>query len=154
MNRRHLMSAIACAPLLLGLPALAATGPEIIVHKDPTCGCCAAWIDHLRNAGFATRAHDVADLHALKERLGVPAALASCHTAEVRGYLVEGHVPAGAIARLLAERPLATGLAVPGMPIGSPGMEVARMAPETFDVILFGPTGTTTFARYHGGERL
>lgn len=153
MNRRHLISFMAGVAVLPGIPALAARGPEIIVHKDPSCGCCGAWIEHLRQAGFSVTGRDVADLYTLKERLGVPADLASCHTAEVAGYVVEGHVPADAIERLLAERPAATGLVVPGMPLGSPGMEVAGMAPESYAVILFGPAGTTTFARYEGRER-
>lgn len=154
MNRRHLISVMAGIGVLPRMPARAATRPEIIVHKDPSCGCCGAWIEHLRRAGFSATGRDVTDLRAIKQRLGVPADLASCHTAAVGGYVVEGHVPADAVARLLAERPAATGLAVPGMPIGSPGMEVAGMAPDSYDVILFGPDGTTTFARYRGGERL
>ena len=154
INRRRLLSATTAAALLPCLPALAGTLPEIVVNKDPYCGCCGAWIDHLRQAGFPATGVDVDDLSALKERLGVPADLASCHTAEVAGYVVEGHVPSDAVARLLAERPAAAGLAVPGMPIGSPGMEVPGMAPDTYEVVLFGPSGTATFARYRGSERL
>ena len=88
----------------------------------------------------------------MKVRLGVPRDLASCHTAQVGGYVVEGHVPAGALKRLLAERPQGTGLAVPGMPAGSPGMEVEGMEPDTYDVILFGQDRRSTFARYRGAD--
>jgi hypothetical protein len=154
MSRRYMISVMAGTAPLPGVAALAETWPEIIVHKDPNCGCCGAWIEHLRRAGFSATGRDVADLYAIKERLGVPSELASCHTAEVGGYIVEGHVPADAVARLLAERPAATGLAVPGMPLGSPGMEVAGMAPNSYEVILFGPAGRRVYARYLGGERL
>ena len=120
--------------------------------SDPGCGCCGAWVEHLRHAGFATTVVETRDLDAVKRRLGVPAELASCHTAEVQGYVVEGHVPAAAIRRLLTERPQAAGLAVPGMPAGSPGMEGGT--PETYEVVLFGPQGHRTFARYRGDRLL
>jgi hypothetical protein len=122
------------------------------VTKDPNCGCCSGWVDHLRASGFAADVVESAQVNRLKARLGVPRDLVSCHTAEVAGYVLEGHVPAGAISRLLAERPAAKGLAVPGMPVGSPGMEVEGAAPETYDVILFGPGGQRPFARYRGGR--
>jgi hypothetical protein len=95
---------------------------------------------------------ETANVNAVKRRLGVPSDLASCHTAQVDGYVIEGHVPASAIQRLLAQRPQAVGLAVPGMPVGSPGMEGG--APETYEVVLFGPQGRRTFARYEGGREL
>lgn len=91
-------------------------------------------------------------MNRVKARLGVPQDLASCHTAEIGGYLIEGHVPADSIKRLLIEKPSAKGLAVPGMPAGSPGMEAAGMEPETFEVVLFGPSGQRSFARYQGGR--
>jgi hypothetical protein len=103
-------------------------------------------------AGFAVSVRDTGDLPAIKRRLGVPGGLASCHTAEVGGYVIEGHVPAGAVKRLLAEKPAATGLSVPGMPVGSPGMEGG--ASETYDVVLFGKQGRSVFARYHGAQAL
>lgn len=136
--------------LFLGLvaavaPALAAL-PPVTVYKDARCGCCAAWARHLSDAGFDVSTRDVTDLPARKRALGVPAKLGSCHTAEVGGYVVEGHVPAAAIKRLLQERPAAAGLAVAGMPIGSPGMEGPN--PEPYDVHLFGGDGTRVFARY------
>jgi hypothetical protein len=112
-----------------------------LAAKDPTCGCCSGWVQHLQNAGFATKVLDTRDIDAVKKRLGVPDDLAACHTAEVAGYVIEGHVPAAALSRFLAEKPNATGLAVPGMPIGSPGMEGGR--PEKYDVVLFGQNGPT-----------
>jgi hypothetical protein len=90
------------------------------------------------------------ELNRVKAHLGVPPDLASCHTAQVQGYVIEGHVPADAVKRLLAERPEAAGLAVPGMPMGSPGMEMAGMEPDAYEVVMFGPRGRSTFARYRG----
>ncbi len=127
--------------------------PRVVVTKDPTCGCCTAWAEHLREAGFPVEVVETAEINRVKTRLGVPAALASCHTAEVGGYVLEGHVPAAEVKRLLAERPQAQGLAVPGMPMGSPGMEMDGMA-DAYEVVLFGPAGTKTFARYNGGRAL
>jgi hypothetical protein len=124
--------------------------PRILVHKDPNCGCCSGWVEHVRSAGFDTHLNELSDLAPIKSRLAVPPALSSCHTAEVDGYVIEGHVPASAIRRLLAERPSATGLAVPGMPTGSPGMEVSGTPDETYDVVLFGPTWQKVYARYEG----
>jgi hypothetical protein len=110
-------------------------------------------VDHLREAGFTVTVTEGA-VNPVKARLGVPRDLASCHTAVVDGYVVEGHVPADAVKRLLAEHPKGTGLAVPGMPAGSPGMEVEGMVPDTYEVVLFGPDGRTTFARYRGGQAI
>ena len=112
---------------------------EITVYKTPTCGCCTAWVDHLKKSGFAVTAKDVPDLTSLKKHYGVTGDLASCHTAFVGGYVVEGHVPADVIARLLKEKPKVKGLAVPGMPMGSPGMEGPRSEP--YDVVAFDSTG-------------
>ena len=106
----------------------------------------------MRAAGFAVTVKDVPNVTPTAERLGVPDALRSCHTAEIGGYVIEGHVPAGAVRRLLAEKPPGTGLAVPGMPVGSPGMEVQGASPDTYDVVLFGPSGQQTFARYRGKQ--
>ncbi|KQP51133.1 metal-binding protein [Methylobacterium sp. Leaf111] len=144
--------------LVLGLAGTAAFGrhalahglPTVAVTKDPTCGCCEKWVAHLRESGFTVTVTE-GPVNPLKVRLGVPRDLASCHTAQVGGYVVEGHVPAGAIKRLLAERPEGTGLAVPGMPVGSPGMEVEGMEPDTYHIVLFGPSGRSVFARYRGG---
>ncbi len=149
-SRRAVLAGLA-AGLALGRGALAEGLPTVAVTKDPTCGCCEKWVAHLREADFAVTVTE-GPVNPVKVRLGVPRDLASCHTAQVGGYAIEGHVPAGAIRRLLAEKPQSTGLAVPGMPAGSPGMEVDGMEPATYDVVLFGPEGRTTFARYRGGE--
>jgi hypothetical protein len=140
-------SAAAFSPLLDARPAAPATAPtEITVYKTPTCGCCSAWIDHLKENGFVVKAKDVPDLTALKRHYGVTPNLASCHTGFVDGYVVEGHVPADVIARLLKEKPKVKGIAVPGMPMGSPGMEGPRS--ERYDVVTFDSTGkTAVFAK-------
>jgi hypothetical protein len=151
-SRRHALALLGLGPLGLALPARSESGPVITVHRDPDCGCCGAWVAHLERAGFVTTVIANRDVDTVKRRLAVPAELASCHTAEVEGYVVEGHVPASAIRRLLAERPEATGLAVPGMPTGSPGMEGGT--PATYAVVLFGPQGRRTFARYRGSSEL
>jgi hypothetical protein len=136
-------------------PMSAAEGlPNVVVTRDPNCGCCGGWVEHLKVAGFPVEVLESSDLTSIKARLGVPQRLAACHTGEVAGYVVEGHVPAAAIRRLLSERPQATGLAVPGMPVGSPGMEIEGKAPETYTVILFGPHGERPFARFRGGQEL
>ncbi|MFL9823848.1 DUF411 domain-containing protein [Rhodoplanes sp. SY1] len=137
------------AAVASGAPARA-QGRSVRVHKDPSCGCCTGWARHMEANGFAVTLVDVADLDAVKSRFGVPDELRTCHTAEVGGYVIEGHVPATAVERLLAERPAATGLAVPGMPIGSPGMEGG--APETYQVILFGPGVRRGYGRFHGAS--
>ena len=116
--------------------------PELVVHKTPACGCCSAWVDHVRADGFTVRVIEVADTGPVALRHGVPDLLRSCHTAEIDGYAIEGHVPAAEIRRLLAERPDAAGLAVPGMPLGSPGMEMGDRR-ENYDVILFDRAGSS-----------
>ena len=112
------------ATLVLTRPALADTRPVIEVYKSPTCGCCTAWVEHVRQAGFAVEAQNVDQeaLYAFKDRFQIAPELAGCHTAVVGDYFIEGHVPASDIERLLAERPVARGLTVPGMPMSSPGM--------------------------------
>jgi hypothetical protein len=133
-------------------PAVAATPatlPLIRVHKSASCGCCGAWVDHVRAAGFPVEVHDTEDMMTVKDRLGVPEPMMSCHTAEVDGYFVEGHVPAEDIKRLLAEKPKARGLAVPGMPLGSPGMEMPDGRTQPYEVALVGGDGSAaTFARH------
>lgn len=129
----------------------AQAGPSAItVHKDPNCGCCSGWVRHLQDAGFAVQVDETLELELLRTRLGVPPELAACHTAEVDGYLIEGHVPAAAVRRLLAERPEGKGLAVPGMPAGSPGMEGGT--PQSYAVLLFGAHGHVPFMRFVGGQ--
>lgn len=123
--------------------------PLIRVHKSPSCGCCGVWVDHVRAAGFPVEVRDTEDMMTVKDRLGVPEPMMSCHTAEVDGYFVEGHVPAEDIKRLLAEKPKARGIAVPGMPLGSPGMETPDGRTQPYEVALVGGDGTTgTFSRH------
>ncbi|HEX4575645.1 MAG TPA: DUF411 domain-containing protein [Gemmatimonadales bacterium] len=124
-----------------GLGAAPSRGPEITVYKSATCGCCKQWIEHLTAAGFRVVAHDTPDLDAVMTETGVPRQLAACHTALVRGYAIEGHVPADLILRLLKERPAVAGLAVPGMPAGSPGMDGG--APTPYQVLRFDRAGKT-----------
>jgi hypothetical protein len=124
--------------------------PVITVHRDPSSGCCSGWVQHLQKSGFVTKVLETRDLDAVKTRLGVPDDLAACHTAEVSGYVIEGHVPAEALRRFLAEKPNAAGLAVPGMPIGSPGMEGGT--PEKYDVVLFGANGRRTYMSFVGEQ--
>jgi hypothetical protein len=137
------------AALIVPQPSFA-ENPNILVHKDPNCGCCAGWVQHLKAAGFAVTVEETADLQIVRKRLGVPADLAACHTAELKGYIIEGHVPAAAMRRLLEQRPASTGLAVRGMPSGSPDMEGG--APRPYDVVLFGASGRQTFMRFVGAE--
>lgn len=113
--------------------------PTVLVYKSPTCGCCNGWVEHMEEAGFAVDARNVTDLMTVKHDSGVPVAMSSCHTALVDGYVVEGHVPAEQVMRLLAERPAIAGIATPGMPIGSPGMEGRN--PQPYQVLSFTETG-------------
>jgi hypothetical protein len=139
---------IAGAASMLPFGTLAAAEPVITVHRDPNCGCCMGWVQHLQNAGFPTKVLENRNLDAVRTRFGVPDDLAACHMAEVSGYVVEGHVPVGALKRFLAEKPNATGLAVPGMPVGSPGMEGGT--PQPYEVVLFGATGRRLYMRFIG----
>lgn len=115
--------------------------PLLVVHKHESCGCCGVWVEHMREAGFPVEVNDVEDMEPVKSRLGIPYGMGSCHTAEVDGYFVEGHVPAEDVKRLLSERPAAKGLALPGMPIGSPGMEHPSGLRQPFTVSLITPEG-------------
>ena len=118
------------------------------VYKSPTCGCCTKWVDHLKANGFQLRAHDTTNVAVHKARLGVPAGYGSCHTAQVAGYLVEGHVPAKEIKRLLKEKPPVRGLVVPAMPMGSPGMEAGDRK-DAYEVFVVNRDGSTqTYAHY------
>ncbi len=127
-------------------PVIAKPG-EVIVYKSPTCGCCAKWVNHMRQAGFEVTVNDTSDLDAVKQQYGVPYGMGSCHTAVVDGYVIEGHVPATDVKRFLLEKPDAAGLAVPGMPIGSPGMEQGDYR-ERYAVLLFGEKGTKIFSKH------
>jgi hypothetical protein len=135
------------ATLGAGVASLATAGEIVDVYKSPSCGCCGKWIDHLQEAGFAVRAHNIGDVPAARQRLGMPARLGSCHTAKVGGYVVEGHVPAADIQRLLKEKPTALGLAVPGMPPGSPGME--GPPPARYNTLLVQAEGSTRIFAQH-----
>jgi hypothetical protein len=145
MNRRAWLAGAAGAAAAAlsgrGLSAMVLDGPEILVYKSPTCGCCSKWVDHLARAGFRPTVRDVPDISGIKRDLGVPAGLASCHTALVEGYVLEGHVPADVALELLREKPEAAGLAVPGMPMGSPGMEGPTR--ERYEIVLFRRDGST-----------
>ena len=123
--------------------------PTVQVYKSPTCGCCALWVKHLEQAGFTTRVTETEDVASIKKQRGVPARAQSCHTAVVDGYVLEGHVPAADVQRLLRERPAIAGLAVPGMPIGSPGMEVPGQRPQAYDVVAFDKQGQTRVYASH-----
>lgn len=146
-----ILAAVFAAAVIVVPPAMADTratkAVEIVVYKDPNCGCCKNWIDHLRKHGFKVTSHDSREMPSIKSSLGVKAGLESCHTATVGGYVVEGHVPAADIQRLLKQRPKIAGLAVPGMPAGSPGME--GPVSERYEVIAFAKNGTTkVFSRH------
>lgn len=136
-TRRRFIAALLAAPLATAVPVRAQSAPRIEVYKSPTCGCCNDWIDHLKANGFAVVAHDVGN-NAVRARLGLPSKYGSCHTAVVDGYVIEGHVPAREIRRLLKERPQAIGLAVPEMPFGSPGMDGPKYGNKVdpYDVLL------------------
>ena len=139
--------------LALGMTlALQAAGPQITVYKLATCDCCGQWAEHLKANGFQATVHQVPSMDKYKVQYGVPKELESCHTAIVDGYTIEGHVPAADILRLLKERPAAKGLAVPGMPLGSPGMEAGRKdTKDTYDVLLFTKDGKiSVFQHYEG----
>jgi hypothetical protein len=135
---------------VMGFQALAGSPAwsEITVYKSPTCGCCSKWVDHLRDNGFEVKTVDLSDMRRIKSMSGVKPEHASCHTAKVDGYVIEGHVPASDIKRLLKERPAVTGLSAPGMPMGSPGMEGPRSDP--YEVITFDKQGrTSVFSRHN-----
>lgn len=121
----------------------------ITVYKSPACQCCTAWVDHLLKNGFAVTVEKREDMNAVKRELGLPEGVASCHTGVIGGYLVEGHVPAEDLHRLLRERPAVQGIAVPGMPSGSPGMEVPGEKPEHYEVLTFNRDGTTRVFATH-----
>jgi len=123
--------------------------PRMVVHKSPTCGCCGSWVEHMQEAGFQVEVRDTHALHSVKQALGIPTGKASCHTAEIDGYVVEGHVPAADIKRLLAERPDARGLLLPGMPLGSPGMETPDGRVQPYTVELLADDGTTSVFQEH-----
>lgn len=154
-KRRCLTLALLGTSLALAAPARA-NSPQLHVYKSPTCGCCNDWIAHLRANGFTVTATDIPESRHARAKLGMPARYGSCHTALVQGYVIEGHVPAREIKRLLRERPKALGLAVPAMPVGSPGMDGPeyRGQQDPYDVLLIGQEGSArVYASYEGNSR-
>ncbi len=149
MNRRTLLSLAVAAAALASVPSLAKTAlPQVDVYKNPDCGCCGAWVDHLKAAGFPVKVHEMPDTSAVRKRYGIPDEFGSCHTGVVAGYALEGHVPADDVKRLLAKKPRAAGLSVPGMPVGSPGME-AGSRKDPYQVLLIDKAGrSSVFASY------
>jgi hypothetical protein len=151
LSRRQtllLLGAAGCA--ISAGAARAEEGKKMIVHKSPTCGCCGGWAKRMREAGYIVEEINEPDMKAVKARLGVPEKMTSCHTAELDGYIVEGHVPPQAIAQLLRERPKAVGVAAPGMPMGSPGMEMGE--PEVYTLYLFDGSGAREFGKWLGDK--
>jgi hypothetical protein len=147
MNRRQLLAALAAVPMAVRAQAK----PLVEVWKSPSCGCCREWVAHMEANGFAVKVHDTGNT-AMRGRLGIPMALGSCHTARVAGYALECHVPAADVKRLLAERPQAVGLAVPGMPVGSPGMDGPEYGTrrDRYEVLLVRKDGShRVFATYN-----
>lgn len=149
MKRRHFLTAVAAAAASASIPVLAATSlPQVEVYKNSDCGCCGAWVDHLKAAGFQVKVHETPDTSAIRKRHGIPDEFGSCHTGVVAGYALEGHVPAEDVKRLLARKPAAAGLSVPGMPVGSPGMEMGSRK-DAFQVLLIDKAGrSSVFATY------
>ena len=151
LSRRKFLglTAVGLIPLAIGhyVPSAFAEAHLLEVYKSPSCGCCSAWVDHMRSAGFPVLVTDITDLRPIKNKLGVIPELRACHSAVIDGYVIEGHVPAREVLRLLKDRPQAIGLAVPGMPIGSPGMEQGSHR-DPFQVILFSSTRRSVFAAY------
>ncbi len=136
-----LSSVLAAGLLMLGFQPRTSQAEDLVVYKSPTCGCCKKWVQHMRDNGFSVEVHEQYNVTPKKDEYGVPRRLRSCHTAKIGGYVVEGHVPADVVKRLLEEKPAIAGVAVPGMPMGSPGMEGFRKDP--YDIISFTSTGRT-----------
>ena len=147
-NRTRLTLTAIAATIVLALGgnvwmAAQAAKPQMTVYKSATCGCCSKWVEHMQANGFEVKAVNVDDIDKVKRDHGVPANAASCHTAIVNGYVVEGHVPADAVVKVLKEKPAIAGIAVPGMPMGSPGMEVPGGQKEAFNIVSFDKAGKT-----------
>jgi hypothetical protein len=145
-KRRFLLGSLGGLLSLTALGTSAATATRVTVYKNPSCGCCGGWVEHMKSNGFEVRVIEVADVAPHRQRLGVPEALGSCHTAEVGGYAIEGHVPAADVRRLLRERPKARGLAVPAMVPGSPGMSGA---PVAYATLIFDASGKSGVFERH-----
>lgn len=150
IHRRGLLVSGAAA-LVASSCARAADPKTLVVYKTPYCGCCKGWVAHMTRSGFTPKINEVEDLAPVRARYGVPFKLSSCHTGLIGGYVIEGHVPADDVARLLREKPKAIGLTAPGMPIGSPGMEVPDRPAERFDtLLLLDRSGRTQVFATHG----
>jgi len=157
LNRRDFLTrvtglaAVGLTVRQVSLHALAAAGtePEITIYKSQSCGCCGKWLEHIKANKFRTVVHDREDMDEVKDWLGVPKGVRSCHTGQVGGYLIEGHVPASDIRAMLAKKPKIAGLAVPGMPSGTPGMAAPGAKPEPYDVVSFQKDGTTKLFAKH-----
>lgn len=147
---KTLLVRITAVGVLIAAPLAYAASPVINVYKTSTCGCCSAWIDHLKGNGFKVIAHDVEDPGSIRAKFGIAEKYGSCHTGIVNGYAIEGHVPADTIKKLLKEKPKARGLAAPGMPMGSPGME--GHGKEAFDVLLVDKKGKVSTFTSHKGD--
>ena len=141
------LSSFALVALLGMAPVWAQTTPTVDVYKSPTCGCCGKWIDHMKKNGFKVEIHEVDNIPASRKKLGMPEKLGSCHTSKVGNYVVEGHVPAQDIQRLLKEKPKALGLAIPSMPPGVPGMDIPNSPP--YETLLVKADGTTSVFAKH-----
>ena len=146
MKRRRLLTIL--APLALLAMAESAAAATLVVTKTAYCACCKHWVEHMKKAGFQVEVREVEDVAETRQRLGVPDALRSCHTSEIGGYAIEGHVPAADVKRLLATRPKAAGIAVPGMVMGSPGMEHGDHK-QPYQVLLFDKAGKTKVFASH-----
>lgn len=142
-------AALTLVPSALEAWAAPAEFPLMTIYKSETCLCCEKWVDHVKAAGFKTAVHNLDPMDPLKDQLAIPRHVRSCHTAQIGGYLVEGHVPATDIKRLLKEKPKIMGLSVPGMPVGTPGMDQPGIPAEPYNVIAFQKAGATSvYAKY------
>ena len=149
LSRRRLLAAGAGALVVAACAPGARSSTELAVYKTPTCACCSAWVDHMRGAGFKAQVNELPSLRSIRSTQGVPEAFASCHTALIGGYVLEGHVPAADVRKLLAERPDAVGLAVPAMPLGAPGMDTPDGQREAYETLLIlRGGGSRVFARH------
>ena len=137
------------APSAAATPVADPTLPLVTVHKNASCGCCVLWVEHMQAAGFRVELRNIDNMEPVKSRLGIPVGKGSCHTAEVGGYFVEGHVPAEDVKRLLADKPDAKGLVLPGMPMGSPGMEMPDGRTEPYTVEIVDEQGATSAFAQH-----
>lgn len=159
LNMRKLYCATAVMAMLAAANCIAETPPEapaadatkMVVHHDPNCSCCGKWIEHMEQHGFTVESIQETDMNSIKQKLGVPENLPSCHTATVGGYVIEGHVPAADVQKLLENRPDAKGLSVPGMPLGSPGMEYNNQH-EAYDVVLFDDAGNSSVFNHYPAQ--